>query len=58
MNEGSEHSRLYGWDDGKIYFWDAERKEEFCVSEEEALCLQLTEICHQYFESKPAQEKK
>lgn len=58
MNERGEANRLYGWDDGKIYFWSERRKEEFCVSDEKALYAHLTDICHRYFESKLAGKTK
>jgi uncharacterized protein YuzE len=31
MNKSKE---LHSWDDEKIYFWDEERKKEWCVSDE------------------------
>lgn len=43
---------LHGWDDEKIYFWDEERKKDWCVSDEEELYKQLVEICKRYFEKK------
>ncbi len=43
---------LHGWDDEKIYFWDEERKKEWCVSDEEELYNQLVEICRKYFKEK------
>lgn len=49
MNNSKE---LHGWDDEKIYFWDEERKKEWCVSDEEELYDQLVEICRKYFKEK------
>jgi len=43
---------LHGWDDENIYFWDEERKRDWCVSDEEELYKQLVEICKRYFEKK------
>lgn len=43
---------LYGWDDGKVYFWDEEKKHEWCVSDDEALYDQLVKICEIYFREK------
>jgi len=42
-----EGIKLYGWDDGKIYFWDGEK--EICVSDEEELYNYLVKICTEYF---------
>lgn len=43
--------RLYGWDDGKIYFWSDEEKKEYCVSDEKELYKRLLKICIEYFKS-------
>ena len=43
---------LHGWDDEKIYFWDEERREEWCVSDEKDLYNRLVEICWGYFKEK------
>ncbi|MBI3990207.1 MAG: hypothetical protein HY347_11400 [candidate division NC10 bacterium] len=45
------YPRLYGWDDGKIYFHDEDGKER-CVTDEPRLLEILTKICQQYFEKK------
>jgi hypothetical protein len=42
--------RLYGWDDGKVYFWSLETSER-CVSDEPALLRQLVAICAEYFQA-------
>lgn len=50
-------SPLHGWDDEKIYFWDEDRKQEWCVSDHDVLCRRLVEICKEYFLSKAGEEK-
>jgi len=47
-----EKYRLHGWDDEKIYFWDEEKKKEYCVTDEKRLYEQLLEICIKYFSKK------
>ena len=37
MKNKEEFKKLYGWDDGKIYFMDEERKKEWCVTDEKEL---------------------
>ena len=37
MKDKKEFKELYGWDDGKIYFMDDERKKEWCVTDNEEL---------------------
>lgn len=43
---------LHGWDDEKIYFWDEEKKKEYCVTDEKELYKQLLRICMEYFSEK------
>ena len=43
---------LYGWDDGKLYFWDEKRSKEWCVSDEKELYNKLLKMCIEYFENK------
>ena len=52
MKTAQEMSKLRGWDDEKIYFWDGKEHKERCVSDEEALYCQLVELCSAYFEKK------
>ncbi|MDO8140657.1 MAG: hypothetical protein Q6358_04085 [Candidatus Brocadiales bacterium] len=52
MKNKEEFKKLYGWDDGKIYFMDEERKKEWCVTDEKELYNQLIEICCKYFKDK------
>jgi len=47
-----EFKELYGWDNGKIYFMDEQQRKEWCVTDNEELYNQLTEICKKYFKSK------
>ena len=47
---------LYGWDDGKVYFWDEQNKQERCVSDDEALYDQLVKICEIYFREKTGKD--
>ncbi len=49
MKKREGFKELYGWDDGKIYFMDEERKKEWCVTDNEELYNQLTEICRKCF---------
>ena len=56
MTTNKEFPPLYGWDDGSIYFMDADNK-QWCVSEEKELYRRLAEICTQYFKSKPKNGK-
>ncbi len=39
---------LYGWDDGKLYFFDESGKEQ-CVNDHSELFNRLIEICTDYF---------
>ena len=48
MKNKEEFKKLYGWDDGKIYFMDEECKKEWCVTDNEELYNQLIEICRKY----------
>jgi len=48
MKNKKEFKKLYGWDDGKIYFMDEERKKEWCVTDNKELYNQLMEICRKY----------
>lgn len=48
-----DYPRLYGWDDGKVYFYDKDGKER-CVTDEPQLLEALIEICQGYFERKKA----
>jgi len=48
----SKKYRLYGWDDGKIYVWDEEKRKEYCVTDEKELYNQLLKICMEYFSKK------
>ena len=48
---------LYGWDDGKVYYWDEDRKHEWCVSDDEALYRRLVEICRRHILEKGGKEK-
>ena len=52
MKNRGKSKRLHGWDDEKIYFWDEERRKEWCVSDEEDLYTRLVEICRGYFKEK------
>lgn len=47
-----DRPRLYGWDDGKIYFYDDENRKERCVTDEPQLLGTLTKICQRYFAKK------
>jgi hypothetical protein len=51
MIEKDEFKRLYGWDDGNIYFMDADHKER-CVTEEKELYDRLIQLCSDYFKNK------
>jgi len=42
---------LLGWDDEKIYFYDASRKEH-CVSDEPKLMAKLITVCKDFFKNK------
>ena len=44
--------KLYGWDDGKVYYWNEEQRHEWCVSDEKELYRQLVKICREYFQEK------
>jgi hypothetical protein len=48
---------LYGWDDGKVYYWDEERKLEWCVSDDGVLYQRLVEPGQQHFLEKSGQER-
>jgi hypothetical protein len=50
-----EFKRLYGWDDGSIYFMDDHNK-EWCVTEEKDLYDRLTQLCTDYFKNKSPQD--
>jgi hypothetical protein len=52
MRTTYEPGELHGWDDGRIFFWDEERKKDRCVTDEEELYQQLVEICREYFRKK------
>ena len=41
---------LYGFDDGKVYYWDGEK--EFCISDEKELKEFFSGICDWYFKIK------
>jgi len=56
MEVMKESKELHGWDDEKIYFWDEERRKEWCVSDEEDLYNRLVEICRGYFKEKNIKE--
>jgi hypothetical protein len=47
---------LHGWDDGKVYYWDEERKHEWCVSDDQVLLQRLVKICKKHFLEKRGQE--
>jgi len=47
---------LYGWDDGRIYFYNEEGK-EFCVNDYQELFSQLVKMCADYFEQKEEREE-
>jgi hypothetical protein len=32
MENIGQSKELHGWDDEKIYFWDEEKRKEWCVS--------------------------
>ena len=41
---------LHGWDDGKVYFWTAERGVgDLCVNDEPELMEELVRICWDYY---------
>ena len=46
-----EFKKLYGWDDGGIYFMD-ENNHQWCVTEEKELYNQLEQLCTDYFKTK------
>jgi len=46
-----EYPKLYGWDDGSIYFMDG-NNHQWCVSEEKKLYERLVRQCEEYFENK------
>lgn len=48
---GNEY-KLYGWDDGKVYFWDYEEGKEHCVTDEAILYEQLLNACLEYFKKR------
>lgn len=47
-----EKYRLHGWDDEKIYFWDKEKRKEWCVSDDKKLYRKLLEICIKFYGEK------
>lgn len=47
-----EFKKLYGWDDGSIYFMD-ENNTQWCVTEEKELYNQLEQLCTDYFKANP-----
>jgi len=47
---------LYGWDDGKLYFFDESGKEQ-CVSDHSELLNRLVEICDDYFRQNAPRHK-
>ena len=49
---------LYGWDDGKVYFWDEQNKQERCVSDDAALYERLVQICKEHFLEKLGEERR
>jgi len=54
--EGEEFKKLYGWDDGSIYFMD-ENNTQWCVTEEKELYNQLEQLCTDYFKTKKPPRK-
>jgi len=40
---------LHGWDDEKVYFWDAKIARDWCVSDHPDLVARLVAICQEYF---------
>ena len=48
---------LYGWDDGRIYFYNEEEK-EFCINDYQEFFGQLVKMCADYFEQKEERERK
>ena len=44
--------RLYGWDDGKVYFWSPQTGEK-CVSDEAVLVQKLIAVCAESFQEAP-----
>ena len=52
MEKIGQKYKLYGWDDGKIYFWDEEEKIEKCVNDDKELYDLLLNICIDYFKNK------
>ena len=46
--QAASASRLYGWDDEKVYFWSPQTGEK-CVSDESELIQKLIGICAEYF---------
>jgi hypothetical protein len=44
-----KEDRLHGWDDEKIYFFEGETGNEYCVSDECKLYDQLVRLCRTYF---------
>jgi len=47
---------IYGWDDGRIYFWDG--KKETCVNDYPELLRRITKLCRRYFASRKAPDSK
>lgn len=58
MKKRPETKLLHGWDDEKVYFWDEETMQEWCVSDEEKLYRQLVEMCKEYFRKKAFEPEK
>jgi hypothetical protein len=49
MEKKDKKYKLYGWDDGKVYFFDEETRKEWCITDEEELYNRLIKICEEYF---------
>jgi hypothetical protein len=46
-----EFPKLYGWDDGSIYFMD-DNHHQWCVTDEKELYDRLVRLCKEYFAGK------
>lgn len=56
--KAEKKDELYGWDDGKVFFWDQQQKKEWCVTDEVKLYKHLIKTCREYFVKKSKEEIK
>jgi len=53
MTPKIESPYLHGWDDEKVYFYDA-KEPEHCVSDESELMEKLIAICREFYKNYPS----